>query len=414
MLSSALSVVTLALITSSTADTAIPTTAASISRAVTAAETLQTWYNPATGIWDTCGWWNGANCFTTIANLAALNHSEPVHGIATDVFQNTFSVAPNSNPNPARRGDSSYTTANGTAYVNSLPDGEREQVPTGAANASLWLDGSYDDDAWWGLAWIAAYDVTGQSEYLDLAEGIFYHLSNAWPSTCHNGGLDSDHTHVYVGAITNELFLQLAAQLSTRAHNSTYYLTWAKRQWGWIRDSGLINENHTINDGLSSSDCTNNGGTVWSYNQGVILGGLVELHRAMAQNDSSSSNSEPKSTSTSTSNSTFLSEAEKIAHGAITALVDDDGILHEPCESESCSADQTQFKGIFIRNLRVLHAVAPNDTYVKVINASAESIWEDDRTDENGFGGDWTGPVDGVNASTHGSAMDALVAAIWE
>jgi predicted alpha-1,6-mannanase (GH76 family) len=67
-----------------------------------------------------------------------------------------------------------------------------------------------------------------------------------------------------------------------------------------------------------------------------------------------------------------------------------------------------------MRNLKSLYDVAPDDTYAKVINASANSIWENDRTDANSFGVDWSGPVEGANASTHSSAMDALVAAIWE
>lgn len=146
-------------------------------------------------------------------------------------------------------------------------------------------------------------------------------------------------------------------------------------------------------------DCTNNGDTVWTYNQGVILGGLVELHRASGADSS---------------NSTYLDEAEKIAKGAIAALTDDDHVVRESCEPDGCGADQTQFKGSFIRNLRALHAVAPDDAYAKVIKASADSLWKNDRTDGDKFGVDWSGPVDGdkVDASTHSSAMDALVAAI--
>ncbi|KAL2843166.1 Six-hairpin glycosidase [Aspergillus pseudoustus] len=411
MLLPSLSISVLALSAGATATT---TTATAQSRAVSAATTLQTWYNSATGIWNTCGWWNGANCMTALASLAAaLDNSTSIssddassfNATAIGVFQNTFSVATSANPYP-ERGETSgtYTSANGTAYT----EGKDAVVPTAAANASLWLDGSYDDDAWWGLAWIAAYDVTGREDYLDLAEGIFYHLSNAWPSKCGNGGIDSDYTHVYVGAIANELFLALAAQLANRvSSNSSYYLSWAQRQWSWFEDSGLINENHTINDGLMD-DCTNNGATVWSYNQGVILGGLVELHRAAAAAGDDSSSS---------SNSTYLKAAGEIATGAIEALVDDDHVLHDVCEPDDCgAADQTQFKGIFMRNLRALQTVAPNDTYAKVINASADSLWENDRTDANGFGVDWSGPVDSatVNASTQSSAMDALVAAIWE
>ncbi|RAL07921.1 putative glycosyl hydrolase [Aspergillus homomorphus CBS 101889] len=361
-----------------------------MNRAVTAATTLQTFYNPSTGLWNTCGWWNGANCLTTLADLAALN--ENVNATAPGVLENTFRVATNSNPFPARSIDADYTAANGTAYL--IPG-----QPTGAANASLWLDGSYDDDMWWGLAWVAAYDLTGEPDYLDLAEGVFFRLSRAWPSRCGNGGLDSDYTHVYVGAVSNELFLQLGAALANRASHKDYYLDWATRQWRWFADSGLINANHTINDGLTDA-CTNNGMTLWSYNQGIVLGGLVELHRATGQ---------------AAANSTYLAAASRIAHGAIAALADEEGVIHESCEPDACDDNQTQFKGIFIRNLKVLQGIAPNETFARVINASAESLWENDRTPANGFGLDWSGPVVSVkvNASTQSSALDALVAAIW-
>lgn len=40
----------------------------------------------------------------------------------------------------------------------------------------------------------------------------------------------------------------------------------------------MINSESLINDGLTS-DCKNNGGLTWTYNQGVILGGLANLHK---------------------------------------------------------------------------------------------------------------------------------------
>lgn len=67
-----------------------------------------------------------------------------------------------------------------------------------------------------------------------------------------------------------------------------------------------------------------------------------------------------------------------------------------------------------MRNLQLLQEAAPSDTYVQVIQASANSIWNNDRDKStNVLGVDWAGPfVEPADASTHSSAMDALVAAI--
>lgn len=142
------------------------------SRAETALATLQTWYNQTSGLWDTAGWWNGANTMTVIADLATVDSS--VHDTAVDVFNNTFVVAPSFNPAPGVE----KTTVNGlarTIYPGSWPNvsASHSVQATGTANASAWLDGAYDDDAWWALAWIAAYDVTNNKDYLQLAIGIF-------------------------------------------------------------------------------------------------------------------------------------------------------------------------------------------------------------------------------------------------
>ena len=42
----------------------------------------------------------------------------------------------------------------------------------------------------------------------------------------------------------------------------------------------MINDDLLVNDGLNASTCGNNRDTTWTYNQGVLLGGLVALARA--------------------------------------------------------------------------------------------------------------------------------------
>jgi hypothetical protein len=68
-----------------------------------------------------------------------------------------------------------------------------------------------------------------------------------------------------------------------------------------------------------------------------------------------------------------------------------------------------------MRNLQLLHEAAPDDVYANTIRKNAQSIWTNDRNEEQGntLSINWAGPfVNPANASTHSSAMDALVAAI--
>ena len=133
--------------------------------------------------------------------------------------------------------------------------------------------------------------------------------------------------------------------------------------------------------------------TTWSYNQGVILGGLAELNRAAP-------------------NASYLTLAARIAKAAITELSDENGVIHDKC-GPYCGADGSQFKGVFARNLQMLHDAAPDDAYVKCIRANANSVWENNRDEGNMLSVDWAGPfINPANASTHSSAMEALVAAI--
>jgi len=132
----------------------------------------------------------------------------------------------------------------------------------------------------------------------------------------------------------------------------------------------------------------------WSYNQGVVLGGLVELNKA-APND------------------TYLESANTIAKAAIETLTDSNKVLHDSCEPNNCEPDATQFKGVFMRNLEMLQRVSPHDIYKEVIISSANSIWENDRNGQGQLGVDWAGPLHNpADASTHSSAFEALVAAI--
>jgi predicted alpha-1,6-mannanase (GH76 family) len=310
---------------------------------------LMAHYDHSKGLWETEGWWNAANSLTVLGDAATLDLSKATAG----TFQNTFMKA-------------------------------QEKFP-------LFRNEFYDDEGWWALAWIQAYDVTHHTTYLNMAESIFRDMRGGWDDIC-GGGIWWKKDRHYKNAIANELFLSVAAHLATRTHGTKQraYLAWANREWSWFDSSGMINDDTLVNDGLTPT-CKNNGRATWSYNQGVLIGGLTELSRA-------------------TGDVGPLREAQRIAHAALSHLTDENFILHDPTEPH-CSRDTIQFKGIFVRNLFILHQIAPSDEYVKFVRTNADSIWNKARTDENDFACNWSGPPETAGAAGTTSALDALVAA---
>jgi len=312
-------------------------------------EKLQSWYDWSRGLWRTTNWWNAANATTVLVNYSTLS------------------------------GSTEYLPAVENTFVINAPRG--------------FLNYYYDDEGWWALAWIDAYDWTQNIGYLNMASSIFEDMTGGWDDVC-AGGIWWSRARTYKNAIANELFLSVAAHLANRVTDpdqQAHYLSWAEREWQWFSQSGMINSDNLINDGLNSS-CQNNHGTTWSYNQGVILSGLVELYQ---QNPDFS----------------LLEAAQDIAAAAINSLSDVNGVLHDRCERK-CGADGVQFKGIFLRNLMALNDAFPDQLYVQFARANADSIWNQDQGPDHQFGQVWSGPFqsDYSEAATQTSALDAIVA----
>lgn len=342
--------------------------------------TLQQWYNQSSGLWDSTGWWNSANCLTVLADFAAIDPYATA--IGAQVFPNTLMSAQRQNLQMKK-----------VMVGGAIRTQQGVNLPI---RTSDFLNDYYDDEGWWALAWIRVYDVTGGMGYLQAAITLFDDMTGGWNSSRCGGGIWWDKAQTYENAIANELFISVAAHLAVRAPNNnaaSYYQEWALKAWAWFQQSSMINVGGTVNDGLDLTTCKNNGGIVWSYNQGVVIGGLVELAK----------------TSLDVS---YILEAQAIADAAIASLTDANGILHDPCEP-NCGGDGSQFKGVLMRNVRVLHDIVPSTQYRRFLEANADAIWGNDRSSNNELSVVWSGPfVTPANASTQSSALDALVAAV--
>jgi predicted alpha-1,6-mannanase (GH76 family) len=158
----------------------------------------------------------------------------------------------------------------------------------------------------------------------------------------------------------------------------------------------MINSNNLINDGLTP-ECRNNGQVTWSYNQGVILGGLLELHKATGDNN-------------------YIVEARKIVDAVLASPdLNRNGIFYEfGCEGggNDCGGDAPTFKGVFMRNLGELDRFLAGRPYKGWLEAQAKANWDNNRNSLNQFGVHWAGPFDRATAGNQQSAFEAFIAAV--
>jgi predicted alpha-1,6-mannanase (GH76 family) len=244
---------------------------------------------------------------------------------------------------------------------------------------------------WWANAFIASYDLTGDAKYLNTAKDIFEDMTGGWTTPC-KGGIWWNKQHVSIAAISNELFLSVAAHLANRVsgNEKAHYLNWAQMEWDWFWNSGIINADGLINDGIDQKTCKNDGKNTWTYNQGVVLGGLSELARAKSDGG-------------------YIDHAKAIASAAISKL-SQNGILTEPV-SGPLDVQGAQFKGAFVRGLSTLNVNEPQQSFTDFLRKNAQTAWSQPKVDGGVIIDKWQGGSSNANPGSHAAGIDVLVAA---
>jgi hypothetical protein len=325
-------------------------------REAAAVDALMYSYDPYPGWWPS-SWWNSAVALTTVIDV----------------------------------GNPSYD------WVIARTFDQNKGVFAAGVRSSDAIEGNFvsraiDDSAWWGLAWLAAYDRTHEQRYLAMATTIANYVQQYWDTGTCGGGVWWDRERTYKNAVTSGLYLRLVASVHNRTPGDSLWLQRTRTAATWYLGSGLINSAGLVNDGLTR-DCRNNGQTVWTYNQGLAIGGLTEAWRA-------------------TGDSTLLDAARRLGDAALTGLTQN-GVLTESCDAQStCDDNQKQFKGIFSRYLADLASATGATRYQTFARTQADSIWSRDRDNLNRIGQRWAGgSPNQVDWRTQASGLGALVAA---
>lgn len=258
-------------------------------------------------------------------------------------------------------------------------------------NYTAWKNDYYDDEGWWAMGWIASYDLTGDIKYLNTAKDLFEDMTGGWTTPC-NGGLWWNKPKTSIASISNELFLAVGASLSNRvsASEKQNYQNWAQMEWDWFFDSGVINSDNLINDGIDQTTCKNDNHTTYTYNQGVVLAGLSELAKAKSDGDP-------------------IAHASDLATASMAKL-SDNGILTEPV-THPLDQQAAMFKGAYVRGLASLNGNEKQQAYTDFLTKNADSLLANAKANDGFFKDKWQGGSDGLSSTSHASGIDLLVAA---
>ncbi|MFJ8001030.1 glycoside hydrolase family 76 protein [Streptomyces sp. NPDC096310] len=332
-------------------------------RARAAADTLMASYRTDEGWWRS-SWWNSAVALTSVVDFAERTGRRDFDWAISRTFEQNRGV---------------------------FPAGARGSDPV----EGHFISRAVDDAAWWAVAWLAAYDYTGERRYLDEAVTITSYVQRHWDTGTCGGGVWWDREHTYKNAVTSGLHLWLTVSLHERLSGDTVWGARAATAAHWYLTSGLINSSGLVNDGLTSG-CANNGQTVWSYNQGLAIGAFTQLWR-------------------STGSGRYLDTARRLADAAISSpALTTGGVLTESCDlgTRSCDDNQKQFKGIFMRHLSDLADATGSASYQAYIRRQADSVWSTDRDSLNRLGQRWAGASPNpADWRTQAGALEALTAA---
>jgi len=205
----------------------------------------------------------------------------------------------------------------------------------------------YDDNDWVGIELARLYEATHRSALLGGAEGIMAFEMAGWqtdPELACPGGIPFSNTNENTdrNTVTNAPAAELALQLY-RITRRAQYLRFAEMAYQWVRSCLLLPS------GLYADHIRQRGEidpTVWSYNQGTMIGAGTLLYQA-------------------TGNSGYLYQARQTAQAAQAYLT-----------PARLGSEIPSFPSIYFRNLLYLDSVTHDRPGPKLAQAYVDNAWQ--------------------------------------
>ena len=270
-----------------------------------------------------------------------------------------------------------YTnTLAGTEYLDASPDGSsygpdvstrlygllfyadtHESSPSGTSQPAAFQsavapprgpggDTYYDDNAWSALDLIDAYRLTGNDNYLTVAQGLFNFALTGWDTSqtdgCPGGVFWEDVSGSQRNTTANAANAEVGLQLYQLTKDSTD-LWWAAEMYFWV-DRCLESPGGLYYDHVDPGGSVNT--TMWSYNQGTMVGAGVLLYQI-------------------TGDVAYLTAAEATAGAAVTYFGTGTTLQNQG----------PAFNAIYFRDLLVLNQEQADSAYASEAQSYATYMW---------------------------------------
>jgi hypothetical protein len=214
----------------------------------------------------------------------------------------------------------------------------------------------YDDNDWVGIELARVYELTREPAILGSAEGIMAFEMAGWqssPTLACPGGLpfDNEPTNNQRNTVTTAPAAELALQLYKITHNAQY-LQFAEMAYKWVR-ACLLQPSDMYADHISPKGLIEP--TLWSYNQGTMIGAGTLLYQA-------------------TGNSEYLYQARQTAQASLAYFT-----------PQHLGEENPFFPSVYFRNLLYLDSVTHDPPGPKIAQAYVNYAWEHLRLSDNVF-----------------------------
>jgi hypothetical protein len=224
-----------------------------------------------------------------------------------------------------------------------LPSFNGSVVPPGGASY-------YDDNEWVGIELARLYKLHHEAQALEKAEQTMAFVMSGWQTNpkfaCPGGVPFSDSpSNTDRNTVTDGPAAELGAQLF-RLTGDGAYLQFAQTAYEWVRaclmqPSGLYGDHIRLHGAVDPS--------LWSYNQGSMIGAGVLLYQA-------------------TGNGAYLYQARQTAKAALAYFT-----------LERLLSENPFFPAVYFRNLMYLDAVTHDPPGARLAQSYVDSVWAHQR-----------------------------------